>query len=292
MESVFLMVIDVLPQSRPVGEFANALATSSDPGEGSLTMERAMGSRDFPPMRIKYLIDNWSSMILDCELVESPAQFLGAAAGDVGVGVDDMDVDSDSSLPTGDVNTLQQGNANGFTASNTSAGIECGVDKLAARAYLGMIERHSSRFHFPAVWNCGLMMHYSVIPLHLSHYVESEEEMLHVLAAHSSLRCVLFSILFSAYHPTFFIFTHLIPRPRRKSYTSTVTPLLDQHYTPYTSEADIRGHLQPATVAMIDRMEGAIFPVTQVITKGLKEGRNKWDARNPVKVYGHVSISL
>jgi hypothetical protein len=45
-------------------------------------------------------------------------------------------------------------------------------------------------------------------------------------------------------------------------------------------------------VATIDRMEDAIFPVTQAMLKGLKERRNKWDARDPVKVYGHVSISL
>lgn len=76
MGNVILMTLDILPQAQSYEEFGTR-------------------SKDIPPFKILFLIDNWSSKILDFELADSPSQ----------------------------VST-----------------------QIAARAYLGMIERHQSTF--------------------------------------------------------------------------------------------------------------------------------------------------
>lgn len=55
MSNVALMILDILPQAKNAEDFG-------------------LRTNDIPPFKIPYLIDDFSSMILDFEVAESPAQ--------------------------------------------------------------------------------------------------------------------------------------------------------------------------------------------------------------------------
>jgi hypothetical protein len=55
MENVILMSLDILPQAKGLAEFGRQ-------------------HNDIPPLKIPFLIDNWSSTILDFEIAASPAE--------------------------------------------------------------------------------------------------------------------------------------------------------------------------------------------------------------------------